>query len=749
MAKKINPYHISTNKTIVSDTDAIYGLTKSIGLRDDQVDPIYITTDGKIIANGFIDQNDQLELYLDNNQAIVYNVDNGVGSDTKHFVNTEVSYQFTGTSTAIYTDEFMRHTHALEALSYENVHKYNNLNKTTKKFVKASNNPFFFHFTHESGAKYPLPHITSTWYPPFEVDVNIKPKGIVDTTSDLIVIKSGEFDTVPLTPTTSLISSTSYSTGVSGNIYIDTLSVPAHETYSLGGERDESIKYVKIPRTGNSNYTSDGTTLTKSNFIGVFKNGVFAFNYQSTNTYNNSGIYAENSFVVNKDYRDVFLGYKSLASDAISGVPVGTYHYKSAPIALYETGSTGHSPLLGYAIDGNPIYGPYGYTTAMDSTSAPKLMTPSWRLKAIASRTNGPAYSATYPSGYFVEDHEYASGIGDLDRYNGRSCVTPEYPTGVYAYFTTVDSSHEPQFPYIIGDKFQGTVEKQNWTGVTVGEPLINVTGQTFGSGDLDVDLFDDNIFGLKYTTRGGLKNETIIWVSPHEMISVTGQVLTTGTYQYAAGTGQNATYSGNLFTANGNDVPSGNTNKFVLEQTPISYPSSKNYRFGPVEFSGNYEYVRVDPDTVAETPLTGYSNLSDSNFYRLYSGYKSGIEGVKSGAKNPLLRAGNWNGVIPSGTPFKVEIWSFNRSLHGFRDALSVVPSDKSNELVSGKSVVITGLFTGNGPTHEDAYLEMVSNSEKYFTRQMNNYLISGGVIQGNGKLYKYKRFLQERASL
>ena len=101
------------------------------------------------------------------------------------------------------------------------------------------------------------------------------------------------------------------------------------------------------------------------------------------------------------------------------------------------------------------------------------------------------------------------------------------------------------------------------------------------------------------------------------------------------------------------------------------------------------------------------------------------------------------------AGTPFKVEIWSFNRSLHGFRDALSVVPSDKSNELVSGKSVVITGLFTGNGPTHEDAYLEMVSNSEKYFTRQMNNYLISGGVIQGNGKLYKYKRFLQERASL
>jgi hypothetical protein len=40
----------------------------------------------------------------------------------------------------------------------------------------------------------------------------------------------------------------------------------------------------------------------------------------------------------------------------------------------------------------------------------------------------------------------YSSGQGSLDQYNGRYCVTPEYPNGTYAYFTT------STFPFIIGN---------------------------------------------------------------------------------------------------------------------------------------------------------------------------------------------------------------------------------------------------------------------------------------------------------
>ena len=62
-----------------------------------------------------------------------------------------------------------------------------------------------------------------------------------------------------------------------------------------------------------------------------------------------------------------------------------------------------------------------------------------------------------FPMGSFVEDFEYL-GNGNLDRRNGRYCVTPEFPGGTYAYFLTVDGSGNPVFPYILGDQFYGEI---------------------------------------------------------------------------------------------------------------------------------------------------------------------------------------------------------------------------------------------------------------------------------------------------
>ena len=39
----------------------------------------------------------------------------------------------------------------------------------------------------------------------------------------------------------------------------------------------------------------------------------------------------------------------------------------------------------------------------------------------------------------------------DLDEYNGRWCVTPEFPNGTYAYFVSISSNGTPMFPYNIG----------------------------------------------------------------------------------------------------------------------------------------------------------------------------------------------------------------------------------------------------------------------------------------------------------
>ena len=752
MGKKLNPYlrHIDSYK---DNSKAFYSLTRSIGLREDQVQPIYLTTDGKVVANGFVDKNDNIELYLDNNANLSYKHKLDASTLTKYSVSPNVSYQKTGLVTEVIDGDFTFYQKPIEYYDSKNSLKYDRLNKTTKRLVDAkSDGPFVFTFTHDNGNKYPLPNIKSTWFPAYNYDVHLAPTNIVTNVNDIIVIKSGEFKTQPMSPTASLIDLLYYSSGTTGNIYLNTTSIPEH-VRSNYAQADRTIKTFKIPRTGNSNYGAAGTKeSTAPGAIGVFKNGVVALSYRSTNSWTGVGTYTENSFVANRFSKDTCGGFEALASDLSSGsLNENIYHYKSAPICLYETGSTGHSPLLGYAIDGNPIYGPYGYTTALDSGTAPKLMTPSWRLKALSSRTNGPSYDDYfYPSGYFQEDYEYVSGIGDLDRYNGRTCVTPEYPGGVYAYFTTVDSSHEPVFPYIVGDQFYGTVEKQNWSGVTVGEPVSVVSGSgSLGSENFDVDLFSSNIYGLKNTKTDGIKKETIIWVSPHELKSYTGVCLTTGSHQYLGATGQNASFSGNLFTANGNQIASGQTNKFVSEYKALSYPTSKDYSFyGKAPLSGGMLYIRTDQDTLTEQIVTGYTDLGATNFYTIYSGYKNGIEGVKSGAKNPNFETGVWDGIIPSGVPFKVEVWSFNGMLCGFENRFSIYPT-QSNDAVTNKTLIFQNLFTGQADSTYDAEADLTLKANKYFLNEIDMYLMSSGIRPTSSRMRKYANLIKRGGAL
>lgn len=124
-----------------------------------------------------------------------------------------------------------------------------------------------------------------------------------------------------------------------------------------------------------------------------------------------------------------------------------------------------HSPILGWAYDGCPIYGPYGFVNA-NGTGGLKYLTSSYIKTSAVARENGPSFYE-FPAGYFVEDFTYVRGSGDLDEHNGRFCVTPEYPFGVYAYFVTVSSQNvsdisspyygtkEPLFPYVIGNTYE------------------------------------------------------------------------------------------------------------------------------------------------------------------------------------------------------------------------------------------------------------------------------------------------------
>ena len=43
----------------------------------------------------------------------------------------------------------------------------------------------------------------------------------------------------------------------------------------------------------------------------------------------------------------------------------------------------------------------------------------------------------TLTAGSFLQDYEFKSNHGTLDRYNGRYTKTPDFPNGTYAYFLT------------------------------------------------------------------------------------------------------------------------------------------------------------------------------------------------------------------------------------------------------------------------------------------------------------------------
>ena len=146
---------------------------------------------------------------------------------------------------------------------------------------------------------------------------------------------------------------------------------------------------------------------------------------------------------------------------------MGQYHYHANPSALYDDPSTAHSPIIGWALDGYPIYGPFGYTDPLDSNSAIKRMECGYALRSITTRNTlpngststppGPNVNATFPIGTYWEDYEFL-GTGDLDEYNGRTCITPEYPSGTYAYFLSTETNGDPKFPYMIGLQYYGQV---------------------------------------------------------------------------------------------------------------------------------------------------------------------------------------------------------------------------------------------------------------------------------------------------
>ena len=298
--------------------------------------------------------------------------------------------------------------------------------------------------------------------------------------------------------------------------YVSTTGVPSYITGPfLDGNPSLTTNQNAIFKISlNPTMNAGAGTATSGGNIGIFINGVAMFDYRdgvAWNTNTNSlcgglpgmspcpgGPGSSQSW-----NRDAVLAEKG-GFDCSKGHPAnGNYHHHQNPSAfdldltvisnictlydaegLYAIDSTVHSPLIGFSYDGYPVYGAYGYKNA-DGTGGITRIKSGYQLRNISTRTvwadgtdvpDGPAVSVTYPLGYFREDYEFLAHAGQadyLDVHNGRFCVTPEYPNGMYCYFATVDANWNSAYPYLIGPTYYGIV-----TGAKVNS--INETTTTY-----------------------------------------------------------------------------------------------------------------------------------------------------------------------------------------------------------------------------------------------------------------------------
>jgi hypothetical protein len=328
------------------------------------------------------------------------------------------------------------------------------------------------------------------------------------------------------------------------NVYVKAESIPSHDIGPWGNRnvyptaQDNTWVLRRVPQTPGG---MPGPPLPAGT-IGIFVNGVQLFTWSDGTSYENEDVWHNNAVIARTDIDDALghpapggmggmrpegasaeghthwwtddprhshanapdaRGFEKVSRGTL--MAAGVYHYHTQPPALRAQlgdDGTAHSPILGFAFDGNPIYGPYGFANT-DGSGGVRRMVSSYPLRSIVNRNTladgtdltgsgleGPPINATYPLGYFAEDYEFLMGSGDLDEYNGRQCVTPEYPSGVYAYFATIDGSGDSAFPYTIGpDAFRGMPIMAN-LGPTGGQATIPMDAVQFTGVPVELSAF-------------------------------------------------------------------------------------------------------------------------------------------------------------------------------------------------------------------------------------------------------------------
>ena len=247
---------------------------------------------------------------------------------------------------------------------------------------------------------------------------------------------------------------------VADKLYVESNNLPTATKKTI-----EQVTSFEIPRlTQLTNQAAwSASPQIKAKAIGVLVNGDPLMSIDSNTQWDTDKDILDATWIYNKAQQ------KDLTNPVITPEGIAT-HYTIGPdvLGLTEWSTTTASPIVGWAFDGLPIYGPYGYSDASDNTSSIVRIESGWELDtrtrgtANSDETTGPGGK---PTGQFIKDFKISSNAGSggyTDSYNLRLAVTADSATPIYHYVATIDANGKPAFPYHVGGGIVGT---DRWAG--------------------------------------------------------------------------------------------------------------------------------------------------------------------------------------------------------------------------------------------------------------------------------------------
>jgi hypothetical protein len=275
-----------------------------------------------------------------------------------------------------------------------------------------------------------------------------------------------------------------------------------------------------------------------------------------------------------------------------------------------DTNPNNHSPLIGWAYDGNPIYGPYGYSDAKNEFSDIKTLKTGYELNT-SNITNRPT---GFVQGFFVEDYLYTNS-GDLDESNGRYCKTPEFINGTYAYFASIDNSSVgiSSFPYFIGNTYRSNYIDDNLninqsfdfnSSNLIRNTLPYKINDEYAGNDFIIESNElvNQLSIVESVSKSSINNFDIVTSGSNYKINDIVQFDSTGT----AGGGLNAVVS----SLTGNDIVSIDTQIGSYENCIFTWANQNNIKVTILPY-----HNLLDGDNVVISGLT--SSLSQINKFK------------------------------------------------------------------------------------------------------------------------------------